>query len=77
MDKETYAITVRSMHRIFGWTCIASIIFSPIGILVLRRGNRIYRNIMSSGDEWGSSSSGDSLIMSFDDFTAIDPDQDQ
>lgn len=76
MDKETYAKTVRTMHRIFGWSCILSVIFSPIGILVLRRGNRMYRDIMSSDYEWGSSTSAESLIMSFDDFTAIDPGDD-
>ncbi len=76
MDKATYAKTVRTIHRVFGWCCILSVIFSPLGIFVLRRGNRIYRNIMSSDYEWGSSISADSLIMSFDDFTAIDPGED-
>lgn len=43
MTQVEYAKMLRTMHRIAGWVFIATIIFSPIGVLILRRGNRIYR----------------------------------
>lgn len=78
MTQLEYAQLLRSMHRIAGWCFIGSIILSPIGVLILRRGNRIYESIVSSeGSEDGRILEGEtverSLIVSWDDLRDVDP----
>ena len=75
MTQVEYARMIRSMHRIAGWVFIATIIFSPLGIWVLRRGNRIYDFLTTPSDGNDPNTTrvleGDvaetSLIMSWDD----------
>ena len=50
MTQLEYAKMIRSMHRIAGWCFIASIILSPIGVWILRRGNRIYEAITTPAE---------------------------
>jgi hypothetical protein len=84
MTQTEYAKMIRSMHRIAGWTFIASIILSPIGIWVLRRGNRIYDSLTApqfEGDDPDANrvlegnNVETSLIMSWDDMPDTDPDR--
>lgn len=75
MTEVEYAKMIRSMHRILGWCFIASIILSPIGILILHRGNRIYNSIVRPTDGHDpetarvleGDSTSNSIIMSWDD----------
>jgi hypothetical protein len=80
-----YAKMIRSMHRIIGWTFVGSIVFSPIGFWILRRGNKIYEYLTTPQSEHDDpqtntvlegTSTTNSLIMSFDDFTASSEDPD-
>lgn len=81
MTQIEYAEMIRSMHRIAGWVFIASIIFSPIGIWVLRRGNRIYAQLTTPQFEGDTPETNrvlegnnieTSLIMSWDDVSETD-----
>lgn len=50
MTQLEYAKMIRTMHRIMGWCFIASIIFIPLGMWILRRGNRIYEAIATPAE---------------------------
>lgn len=85
MTQVEYARMIRSMHRIIGWCFIASIILSPIGFWILRRGNKIYRLLTTPRSEHDDPQTNtvlagnaidDSLILSFDDFTGFNDDPD-
>ncbi len=76
---------IRSMHRIIGWCFIASIIFSPIGFWIIRRGNKIYRYLTTPQSEHDDpqtntvlegSTFDNSLILSLDDVTMFSDDPD-
>jgi len=67
---------LRSMHRIAGWCFIGSIILSPIGFWILRRGNRLYELLTTPRAGQGDPETNvvlegnaveNSLIMSWDD----------
>ena len=81
MTRVEYAQMLRSMHRIIGWCFVASIILSPIGFWILRRGNRLYRALTTplSEDDYPQTATvlegstiDNSLIMSWDDVTNLD-----
>lgn len=85
MTQVEYAKMIRSMHRIMGWCFIGSIILSPIGFWILHRGNKIYRHLTTPQSEHDDPETNtvlegntvsNSLVMSFDDFTAFNDDPD-
>jgi len=76
MTQVQYAEMIRSMHRIIGWCFIGSIILAPLGVWILRRGNRLYAILTTPQSEHDDpatnrvlegDSINNSLIMSWDD----------